>query len=236
MSAVSAARTVSAARATLSIRLRRAFTLVELVIVIAIIALATAALLTGLDYMLPSREDAPHTVLRKAVDAAWYRAATGQGSFSLAFDVEKKALIVRPLAAVAALDGTSSAAGDAEANAAGDAGNDSNQNQNSANNTSDDDAGNKPVPVIAGNPVHGLPERDVVQVFAFAATPEVTAVRFARIPYDNEEFGTNDTPHPRLLFAATGGITPAIIEMDIAGETHRYSLDIFGGGLEEIAK
>ncbi|MDR2863208.1 MAG: type II secretion system GspH family protein [Puniceicoccales bacterium] len=84
--------------------MRRAFTLLELIIVIAIVGFASAIIVFSLDDVMASvRKPAPLEVLRKAVDAAWYGAASGHKRMALSYDVEKRALMVRTLETVSAV-------------------------------------------------------------------------------------------------------------------------------------
>ncbi|MDR1817228.1 MAG: type II secretion system GspH family protein [Puniceicoccales bacterium] len=207
--------------------LRRAFTLVEMVIVIALIGIVIAVLLTGIDSLLPSsRKDSPHDVLRKAVDFAWYSAASGHGRHFLVFDPEKFELRVLP--AVVKKD----AAGDeadtvpegfarcpycGKLHATGDG---SETADGSAGDGASDSAGTA-APLCEN-------------VFPFRR--DDVEVIFQRAPADaGGSLQTSlDTPFSRLEFSPWGGATPAIIELTAGGNTVRYRLDIFGGGLEAL--
>jgi type II secretory pathway pseudopilin PulG len=196
---------------------RRAFTLIEVVVIIAIIATTTVVLLYGLELMLPSAQKAsPFEVLRKAVDTAWYRAATGHGQIALSYDPEKHLLRVTPPSGAGATSGVKSIAAQSE-----DGTDDRPASRRDSGDTNPNDA-----PIEASADAQEFPFND----------PRVTDVRFVRSLNVNSSFMAPETPFEQLLFSAAGGVTPAVIEMDVAGETHRYALDIFGGGLEDITK
>jgi prepilin-type N-terminal cleavage/methylation domain-containing protein len=204
-----------------TVRQRQAFTLIEIVIVIAIIGLATAALLSGLSMIMPGdQKDSPREVLRKAVDAAWYASATGHGRFSLNYDEEANALVVRPFASGVAT------ADDAEEEFVG------SDSGDSGNTDDSDDA----EPALSENADSGnSPGNESVQTFPFN-DDRVTAVHFTRAPDTGNGSlqATTDISYPRLQFSPWGGATPAVIELEIAGEVYRYRLEVFGGALEDL--
>jgi len=185
--------------------LRRAFTLVEVVVVIAIIVVVSAVLAGGIDVLLPSNQrDSPYEVLRKAVDTAWYGAATEHRRLTLRFDAEAGALILSP------------------------AGNGSEKRTGGTTGDSADATGaDAPNTATAGAAPTGA-------VFAFGKDDEAS-VRFLRAPDDGGTLQrTVDTPFARLEFSPWGGSTPAIIELTVGSETFLYRLDPFGGGLEKV--
>ncbi|MDR1498198.1 MAG: type II secretion system GspH family protein [Puniceicoccales bacterium] len=165
--------------------MRRAFTLVEILLVIALIGISGAIIVANVDGMLASsRKSSPYEVLRKAVDTAWYEAATGHVKTTLSFDPETRTIRVRPLT------GT----------------------------------------IASANPA----QENNIRTFPFEDT-RVTDLRF--IPPPDEGGGSLQTtlatePLTRLLFSPYGGVTPAIVEMDMEGQTYRYRIDTFGGTIE----
>ena len=77
-------------------RRQSAFTLVEVLIAIALIALAGALVVTSIDDLLVSqRTRSPYEVLRAAVDKAWFSATEGRGCFFLYYDKEQRCLLVK---------------------------------------------------------------------------------------------------------------------------------------------
>lgn len=71
----------------------------EVLIVIALIGMVGGmiAIATG-DMLDAAKKPAPYEVLRKAVDAAWYAAATGNKPVELAFNADATALVLGSLA------------------------------------------------------------------------------------------------------------------------------------------
>lgn len=178
----------------------RAFSLIEMMLVLALIAIISTIIVSTADGLLAGdRKDSPYEVLRKAVDAAWYAAATRHRQMSLDYDAEARALVLRP--------GTSTL-GPASSQITWDV-------------TADEDDGE----VQASD--------DGTRVFAFN-DERVATVRFMSTP--NDDGGSLQTTRvlsfSRIVFSPWGGSTPAVVEMDIKGETYRYRLDVFGGGLE----
>jgi type II secretory pathway pseudopilin PulG len=70
--------------------------LLEIIVVVAIVGITSAIVVVSLDDMLPdAQKDSPYEVLRKAVDTAWYGAATEHTRVTLAYDEDAVALVVR---------------------------------------------------------------------------------------------------------------------------------------------
>lgn len=194
-----------------------AFTLIEVVVVIAIIGLATAAILAGVSSMLPDEKDSPREVLRKALDAAWYGSATSHKRYALNYDEEANTLVVRPLS-------------DTPAVSSGSQGSDTGGRE-ADNNGTDADPG-----VASGADTADVPAAgEGVQHFPFN-DDRVTSVTFVRIhDVGNGTLqATTNLTFPRLYFSPWGGCSPAIIEMEIGNEVYRYRLEVFSGALEDI--
>ncbi|MDR2845263.1 MAG: type II secretion system GspH family protein [Puniceicoccales bacterium] len=190
-----------------------AFTLIEMILVIALIGVISAVLLAGLGTLFPDmQKDSPREVLRKAVDAAWYNAAMGHGRFSLDYDEEANALVVRPVAGV-----LSSEADEEDAEGGGDA---------------EGDGAGEPV---ANEGAFGASFGAAEQVFRFEDS-RVTGIRFVRSPDEGRGSlqSVSVISYPQLFFSSSSGCTPARIEMDIDGETYHYRLEVFSGALEDV--
>jgi prepilin-type N-terminal cleavage/methylation domain-containing protein len=209
---------------------RRAFTLIEVGIVIAIIGILVTVLLSGVEVFMPDRlKDPPKEVLRKAVDAAWYAAATGHGRHVLTYDPDANALVLRSFSN----GGGSTSNFDLTA----DGTNTANNTAADANDPNDDDLdpdlADKP-PARGGSGGNGISGRGP-HLFRFD-DPNVTEVRFLRPP---DEGGgtlqtTLETSLEQIVFSPWSGATPAVIEMDISGDTYRYALEVFGGALTPL--
>jgi hypothetical protein len=67
-----------------------------MMLVLALIAILSAIIVSAVDGLLAGeRKDSPYEVLRKAVDTAWYAAATQHRQMSLDYDAEAGALVLR---------------------------------------------------------------------------------------------------------------------------------------------
>jgi prepilin-type N-terminal cleavage/methylation domain-containing protein len=81
----------------------RAFTLVETLIVLALIGLVGGIVAVATEGVIEgARKPSPYEVLRKAVDTAWYAAATGNSQVALVFDADASALVLARLASTQA--------------------------------------------------------------------------------------------------------------------------------------
>ncbi|MDR2982643.1 MAG: prepilin-type N-terminal cleavage/methylation domain-containing protein [Puniceicoccales bacterium] len=155
---------------------KRAFTMMELLIALALIGIVSSIVVVSVDDLLNSaQKPSPLDTLRKAVDTTWYGSATGHGQMTLEYDEESGALIMR--------------------NAIGEA----------------------------------------KEVFTFEDA-DVGPIRFLRAP--DMSGGTlqmnSSEPFPFLIFSPWGGVTTAIIEMEIGKERYRYQLETFSGALEAV--
>lgn len=190
---------------------RHAFTLIEVMLVIALIGMATLLLLSGLEPMLhDARKTSPYETLCKAIDAAWYGAANNHEQYVLEYDAGSKTILVYPLRKQAT--GTATPR-DENATPPGESLKNDSINPDGANASGTDSE---------------------IQQFAFAPG-RVDSLEFLRPP----DVGrgtlqhTSDFPYPCLYFSPWGGVTPASVILTSEGRTFRYSIEPFGGALEK---
>ncbi len=75
---------------------RRAFTLVELLIVLSLVAIVGGIVVVGIGEMLDSAgKKSPYETLREALDTAWYESANGHGDCFLYYAGGETGLILR---------------------------------------------------------------------------------------------------------------------------------------------
>lgn len=155
---------------------RRAFTLVEVLIALALIGTVSIIVVVSVDDLLDSaRKSSPFEVLRNAVDKAWYAASTKTGTVFLYYDEGAGRLVLRDTSA-------------------------------------------QPLAEFSF-------EDERVGPITFQRTPDTGGGTLAV---------SSTEPFPYLTFSPWGGATPAIIEMEIAGEVYRYQMEPFSGGLEAL--